>query len=348
MKSFVFLFLFSLLAGSAWTQCVNGTDSFTVITSDNPLDVWTWTVANGVVEEAEGGRNAQDDAYDDIFGWILSEEAGDISVGNAGRVCLSDNEWATSEDVTFNGTTLSVQTFTLIPADQNWARATILVTNSGPIAVPLTIQTQNNLGSDGDTRIVASSPSDFVDATINETVDWFLTEQIGGGDPFTGWVISQELRPTAITPTGSGEDDVDILYEFPSLAVGDSVSLTFYSSVNPDAPVGTASIMALFANATTNLLLGNLPPEALNPANLVVVCGNGLIQTGEQCDDGNTIDGDGCSSTCQVEDGFVCTGEPSLCEMNEDSSLSSSLSSSSSSSVLGASFFLIVVSFFAF
>jgi len=31
------------------------------------------------------------------------------------------------------------------------------------------------------------------------------------------------------------------------------------------------------------------------------VCGNNILETGEQCDDGNTDNGDGCSSTCQVE-----------------------------------------------
>lgn len=31
------------------------------------------------------------------------------------------------------------------------------------------------------------------------------------------------------------------------------------------------------------------------------VCGNSIIETGEQCDDGNTVSGDGCSSTCQTE-----------------------------------------------
>lgn len=30
-------------------------------------------------------------------------------------------------------------------------------------------------------------------------------------------------------------------------------------------------------------------------------CGNGALETGEQCDDGNLINGDGCSSTCQNE-----------------------------------------------
>jgi len=31
------------------------------------------------------------------------------------------------------------------------------------------------------------------------------------------------------------------------------------------------------------------------------VCGNGVQESGEQCDDGNTVDGDGCGSTCTVE-----------------------------------------------
>jgi cysteine-rich repeat protein len=32
-----------------------------------------------------------------------------------------------------------------------------------------------------------------------------------------------------------------------------------------------------------------------------IVCGNGLIESGEQCDDGNKISGDGCSSICKTE-----------------------------------------------
>ena len=30
-------------------------------------------------------------------------------------------------------------------------------------------------------------------------------------------------------------------------------------------------------------------------------CGDGAIHSGEQCDDGNQTNGDGCSSTCQRE-----------------------------------------------
>ncbi len=36
------------------------------------------------------------------------------------------------------------------------------------------------------------------------------------------------------------------------------------------------------------------------------VCGNGNVEAGEQCDDGNARGGDGCSSSCQIEAGFSC------------------------------------------
>ncbi|MBO4351276.1 MAG: DUF4215 domain-containing protein, partial [Proteobacteria bacterium] len=42
------------------------------------------------------------------------------------------------------------------------------------------------------------------------------------------------------------------------------------------------------------------------------VCGDSEITGDETCDDGNTQDGDGCSSTCAIEDGWKCdeTGQP--------------------------------------
>lgn len=45
----------------------------------------------------------------------------------------------------------------------------------------------------------------------------------------------------------------------------------------------------------------------------VALCGDGIIDSGEECDDGNTVDGDGCSSTCTIETSWECSGEPSVC-----------------------------------
>ena len=43
------------------------------------------------------------------------------------------------------------------------------------------------------------------------------------------------------------------------------------------------------------------------------MCGNGIITGSEKCDDNNTNNGDGCSSMCQIENGYTCKGEPSVC-----------------------------------
>ena len=38
------------------------------------------------------------------------------------------------------------------------------------------------------------------------------------------------------------------------------------------------------------------------------VCGDGIMDEGETCDDGNVEDGDGCAAVCSVEPGWVCDG----------------------------------------
>jgi cysteine-rich repeat protein len=52
------------------------------------------------------------------------------------------------------------------------------------------------------------------------------------------------------------------------------------------------------------------------------VCGNGIIETGESCDDGNTADGDGCNSTCTVASCFVPVTHPTIAAALADSQCS--------------------------
>ncbi|HVY32723.1 MAG TPA: DUF4215 domain-containing protein [Polyangiaceae bacterium] len=42
-------------------------------------------------------------------------------------------------------------------------------------------------------------------------------------------------------------------------------------------------------------------------------CGDRKVDKSETCDDGDRADGDGCDGTCGVEDGWTCTGAPSVC-----------------------------------
>src|SRR5207247_11148368 len=50
-----------------------------------------------------------------------------------------------------------------------------------------------------------------------------------------------------------------------------------------------------------------LPPPPPPP------CGNGVVEGTEECDDHNTVSGDGCSATCQLENtSAVCAGIPTV------------------------------------
>jgi cysteine-rich repeat protein len=65
----------------------------------------------------------------------------------------------------------------------------------------------------------------------------------------------------------------------------------------------------VFADTTSTSITVNATVSA-GPA---PVCGNGIVESGEVCDDGNTTSGDGCSATCQLEsvcgNGAVESGE---------------------------------------
>ena len=45
-------------------------------------------------------------------------------------------------------------------------------------------------------------------------------------------------------------------------------------------------------------------------------CGDGLVVSGEACDDGNLLGGDGCSVNCVIEPFWACQGQPSVCKYN--------------------------------
>ncbi|CAI2376582.1 unnamed protein product [Moneuplotes crassus] len=60
------------------------------------------------------------------------------------------------------------------------------------------------------------------------------------------------------------------------------------------------------ADTCTQCSAGTYPNTAKTAC--VTICGDGLKAGTEKCDDGNTKNDDGCSSTCQVESSWVCTG----------------------------------------
>ena len=57
--------------------------------------------------------------------------------------------------------------------------------------------------------------------------------------------------------------------------------------------------------------------SATTPDTCTEICGDGLDKGGYACDDGNIVDGDGCSKTCTIEFGWICYNSfsylPSFC-----------------------------------
>ena len=125
--------------------------------------------------------------------------------------------------------------------------------------------------------------------------------------------------------TGSGVTVVDTATNavITSVPVG---GINFGVSVNPDGSkvyVASYSADAVFViDTATNMSLGSVPVASqpfargdfIGPA---FVCGDGTQNPGEQCDDGNTDNGDCCSSTCQYPTGCKAAGKSLLLLKND-------------------------------
>lgn len=70
--------------------------------------------------------------------------------------------------------------------------------------------------------------------------------------------------------------------------------------IQPDAATDSRLISDGSGDGLGAIDLGSDSP-VLPSDGATSLCGNGIIDPGETCDDGNTKQGDGCSSTCQVE-----------------------------------------------
>lgn len=57
------------------------------------------------------------------------------------------------------------------------------------------------------------------------------------------------------------------------------------------------------------------PGQLCVPATAPAVCDNGIVESPETCDDGNTTSGDGCSSTCVIEVGYTCPKPGARCTL---------------------------------
>ncbi|MBW1809230.1 MAG: proprotein convertase P-domain-containing protein, partial [Deltaproteobacteria bacterium] len=148
---------------------------------------------------------------------------------------------------------------------------------------------------------ISTAGSDF------DTVLYIMETGPNGADPPGGaricnddcWLTDVDGASHIQTSLPAG-----VYYVYVDGAGGDCGNFDLSVIISPAANCGNMSCEAPYENCT------NCPPDCQCPN-----CGDGTINTteGEECDDGDTDDGDGCSGICSVEGGYVCSGQPSVC-----------------------------------
>ena len=141
----------------------------------------------------------------------------------------------------------------------------------------------------------------------------------GGNDLVFGWSPAVSGTYT-ITTAGSSFDTLLEIFSgcsgATSLACNDDITTTtnLDSVVTVNLVAGTTYRIWVdgYATATGTVVLTatlNPPPGAR--------CGDGIVYGTEQCDDGNTVAGDGCSTTCRFEfcgDGVIQSARGESCD----------------------------------
>jgi len=165
-------------------------------------------------------------------------------------------------------------------------------------------------------RLVKRSKTGAADSSIKSwSADAFI--------PPNGYYLWANSNYTDIaatpdaTTTATVSDDNGIALRFgpadtgviiDSLAWGEAQNIFIEGQVFPTNPGANQSLERRLNLDINNNSLDFFIQENSNPQNSLSVtlpptaqCGNGQVESGEQCDDGNLTNGDGCSSSCQAE-----------------------------------------------
>ena len=196
------------------------------------------------------------------------------------------------------------QTSLLFEFDANRAASFKCQLDSAPpfaCTSPLVLQVTDN--GPHQLSITASTSDGAVDATP-AIAAWVL-------DPTPPNVSIDKAPPAqtlSATPSFGFSADEESTFQ---CQIEGAVDLT------PCASIWTPSVTLPIGNYTFDVIatdtIGGYSEASYSWAIVGASCGDGVIEQGEQCDDGGNDDGDGCSSTCTIEPDYSCSGQPSVC-----------------------------------
>ncbi len=136
----------------------------------------------------------------------------------------------------------------------------------------------------------------------NTTVAPSLT----GGNMSGNLLLTYDNQTNLLTCSFEG---AEVTATYNLSAVSDNHIVFLGGQIGIEGPGGATDNYSLKVNVSFNDI-------NFTYTELAIVCGNGQLQTGEMCDDGNTVSGDGCSATCQDESSGSSFAGCTLCPTN--------------------------------
>jgi cysteine-rich repeat protein len=153
-----------------------------------------------------------------------------------------------------------------------------------------------------------------------EVVYYQDSGEVGLPDSLSAIVLqsSDEKKIVKLYNNGTTREDIKIQAGYISKDIRSARIIEKNSEVQDVSLTVNDNKVELYVELTDEVIieinLSETVPE-------VGVCGNGLEEGGEDCDDGNLINGDGCSSACEkeinVSDFLGCNVDNTLCKMGE-------------------------------
>jgi len=287
---------FDGLGSNALTGEIVGVD----VASIAPLETQFFTVERGPLAT-------------DVFVSSMVHQVGDIEIAGT---TLFGSDVATNELVEID---LATNTVTATPLTAGTYRglavadAALLCNGSFEVGVGETVvpcwNIAGNAGridhqgaTDGSFSLNFNGGDQTPDAVVSQTVatvpgvTYELSFDYGAfSDSFPGTL--QELGVQATGVATLLDETIDDTASDPTTFE----SFVFQFTADSD----TTTIVFTDLSIETLSVDGNLDDVRLLP----LICGDGAQTTGEQCDDGNTADGDGCSAACEVEGGASVCGD---------------------------------------
>ncbi|MEZ4436265.1 MAG: hypothetical protein R3F65_28030, partial [bacterium] len=172
------------------------------------------------------------------------------------------------------------------------------------------------IGIAGDNGVRAQIDGAVVfDSPVNDFMVWHLVPRtLSAGTHIITLEGSNAGGPAAFGaeiygpfPAGSLVDDASMM----GLPYAESVVFSTLDEVGRTFQTGTTSGFGCPEGTAFDTCGGGEPVctrfERLDRCALgAIFCGNGAVDEGEACDDGNDASGDGCSAECVVEPAFIC------------------------------------------